>query len=451
MPSLESSAGLISMFIASTGAYSWLRVGHRWMPKASPRDHRAEKFSVPLIGGPVIAFATLVSHLLLTGHLSILLSSAMAILFLGIFDDRFEFRASTKLPFEILAAALWVQLLPAGQITFTAWPMPPLLAEAIAVFWIVGLTNALNLSDGVDGLAASIAGIAFACIAFAGTTPFRLEAVLLLGAIAAFLPFNFSRSRKIYLGDAGSLFIGFSLACILSTTSWNGGVSAQNAIVSMLLVSYPQFDTIHSIFRRLFAGRRVMDGDQEHIHHRFVALGLTHAQTTLSIAGIAALVACSLVSIGSGRSSWTDFALLAAGVLLCLFLVLRLHKFVRGSQQEWAAAYLQARYGGVGSNASGVLLTISAPKLIQRLPRINVEAIESLCASLPGSSDTLQSIVGRPLYLENRFLWLVPEEKEAQVLFSLKDFLERSGLTLEEVAYQRTAHRERSTASAIGY
>lgn len=190
------------------------------------------------------------------------------------------------------------------------------LAVPLTLGWIVALTNAFNLIDGLDGLAAGIAIIAaVTCAAIPAMRGDPTNALLLgvlAGALAGFLPFNFNPAT-VFLGDGGSLLIGFVLA-VTAITGWQKGATALAAGVPLLIFAVPIADALAALLRRTFVGfgpvvgqpglglaRRLAVGDQQHIHHRLLALGLSHRATVLVLYALA--LAFSALALLSARGA----------------------------------------------------------------------------------------------------------------------------------------------------
>jgi UDP-GlcNAc:undecaprenyl-phosphate GlcNAc-1-phosphate transferase len=222
------------------------------------------------------------------------------------------------------------------------------LAIPLSLLWIVGVTNAFNLVDGLDGLSAGLGLISAATLAIvAGLTgdgETLVLSLILLGALAGFIPYNVHPART-FLGDSGANAIGFCLACL--TLSGGSRLSAGLAVlVPLLAIGVPVADTLVSIVRRLLRGveRRtgfaVLRADREHIHHRLLRLGLNHGRAVLILysAGVAAaavgiaslfvtasnawLLLAALVGaclVGVGRLGYDEFAVLRRGVVLKLY------------------------------------------------------------------------------------------------------------------------------------
>ena len=154
-------------------------------------------------------------------------------------------------------------------------------ALPVTVLWIVGVTNAVNLIDGLDGLAAGVTFFAaftsFVIASISGSVFVALTMAALMGALVGFLFFNFNPAR-IFMGDSGSYFLGF----VLATTALAGGGLQQKAstavslLVPVLALGVPIFDTLFSMFRRVLERRPIFSADRGHVHHRLLDIGLTH-------------------------------------------------------------------------------------------------------------------------------------------------------------------------------
>jgi UDP-GlcNAc:undecaprenyl-phosphate GlcNAc-1-phosphate transferase len=284
----------------------------------APGGRKVHSTSVPRAGGiAVIAAAALALFVIepLVGGPSIaplrpILAGAAMVFAVGVLDDIRPVPPWLKLLVQIAAALVVMQagllverITVAGQtwqLGIWSWP--------ITLLWIVGLTNAFNLIDGLDGLAAGIsviAGATCATILIARAhVPEALLVLSLVGATVGFLAYNFAPA-SIFLGDGGSLPVGFVLATT-AITGWQKGATALAAGVPLLIFALPIADAAAALARRLFRGgrdahpsitsvmRHIVEPDREHIHHRLMALGLSPRRTvmvlyafTLVFAGIA--------------------------------------------------------------------------------------------------------------------------------------------------------------------
>lgn len=241
------------------------------------------------------------------------------ILLLGAFDDRFDLSAKLKFVIQIATACVVVFGFDI-RIDFVNIPfhtyssIESWIAIPFTILWIVGVTNAINLIDGLDGLAAGVSAIAIGTIAvmafIMGNVVVALICLLLLGSIIGFLFFNF-HPAKIFMGDSGALFLGFSLA-MLSLLGFK-----QIAIVSFLtpliLIGVPLSDTLFAIVRRWMQKKPIFSPDKGHLHHCLRELGFSHRQTVLIIYGIAAffgVLAIIQSSAAMYNANWVTFVVI---------------------------------------------------------------------------------------------------------------------------------------------
>jgi UDP-GlcNAc:undecaprenyl-phosphate GlcNAc-1-phosphate transferase len=194
----------------------------------------------------------------------------------------------------------------------------------VTVLWIVGVTNAVNLIDGLDGLAAGVTFFAaftsFVIASISGSVFVALTMAALMGALIGFLFFNFNPAR-IFMGDSGSYFLGF----VLATTALAGGGLQQKAstavslLVPVLALGVPIFDTLFSMFRRLVERRPIFSADRGHVHHRLLDLGLTHRRAVVFLYGISSLLAAGAIAVSLGRSWHVGLALLSVSLVFVGF------------------------------------------------------------------------------------------------------------------------------------
>ncbi|NWF73954.1 MAG: undecaprenyl/decaprenyl-phosphate alpha-N-acetylglucosaminyl 1-phosphate transferase [Nitrospirae bacterium] len=251
-----------------------------------PRERHGHDTPVAKIGGIAFAIATFVAVLLWAPKdqliLSSLLGGAIIVLF-GIWDDRVGLKPGMKFIGQILAAATVIGL---ASVRLTTLPfmgetlLPFWVASAITLLVIVGMTNAVNLADGLDGLAGGMSLISFTGIAYlayqANEPLLVLLMVSVLGALLGFLRFN-SYPARIFMGDAGSQFLGhyLAVAAILLTDSTR---TLYSPLLVLFIWGMPLLDTIGVMGRRLLEGRSPFVGDRNHIHHKLLGIGLTHGQ-----------------------------------------------------------------------------------------------------------------------------------------------------------------------------
>jgi len=252
---------------------------------------------------------------------------AAVLAMVGVVDDVRGLRARTKLLAQCVAAALVV----AGGCVIREATNPitgasvalGALAVPVTVLWVIGVTNALNLIDGLDGLAAGVGLIVSGTLCMISLSVGRVDVALLTGTLAGalvgFLYFNFNPAT-IFLGDSGSLFLGYALA-VLSLESAHKGATAVLVLAPILALGVPIMDTTLTVARRILVSASLMAPDRDHIHHRLIALGLSHRRAVLVL-----YVACLLLNVAavfSVRAATRDAALVAVAVALATFLGVR--------------------------------------------------------------------------------------------------------------------------------
>ena len=226
---------------------------------------------------------------------SILLPGTLVFL-LGVYDDVYPVSAYVKFLGQAVAGGLLFAFglrildLP---VLFGHHHFPQLLSLPLTILWVLLITNAFNLIDGLDGLAAGAAlfstMVVFVVSLFSNAPWVSLMALVLAGSTLGFLRYNFNPAT-IFLGDCGSLFIGF----VLSALALQGAQKAPTTIaVAIPVVSFglPIVETVLSILRRLIAGRPVFTGDREHIHHKLLERGLSHRQVVVVLYAVSAIFA----------------------------------------------------------------------------------------------------------------------------------------------------------------
>ncbi len=279
-----------------------------------PDARKVHKKPIPRIGGVGIYFACMVSVVTMviltdfdsehTAEIIGLLISGSFIVFVGLVDDYKNLPAKTKLAGQFLAAFILVFIFDV-RIDFLSDPfgdyiyLEDIFAVPLTLFWLVGLTNTVNLIDGLDGLAAGVSAIAAITIMLVALEQnFLLVAVLnsaLAGAAAGFLFYN-SHPARIFMGDTGSMFLGFMLAGI-SVIGAVKSAATIALIVPVLALGVPIFDTAFAIIRRLIGGQPIFKPDKGHLHHRLLSIGFTQRQAVYLMYIISGLLGLSAVAL----------------------------------------------------------------------------------------------------------------------------------------------------------
>ena len=283
-----------------------------------PEERSSHEFRVPTYGGAAIFFVfsvLVMSMACLLGFTEIELNQVLALMaaisvlfFLGIKDDMIGLDPTKKFVGQLIASIIVVVLADVRILSlegiFGIGQLPYMGSVLFSIFVFMLMVNAYNLIDGIDGLAGAIVTIASAVFgAFflgVGATPVAVISFVLIGAMLGFLRFNLSHKRKIFMGDSGSLFIGFLLAyqaimfLNINLTAAQGPVLDNAPVIVLTVLSYPLMDTLRVFFLRAIRGRSPFSPDRNHIHHRLLDLGMSHKQATalLSLKTILLIAVC---------------------------------------------------------------------------------------------------------------------------------------------------------------
>lgn len=259
--------------------------------------------------------------------LGLLLGGGVIVL-TGALDDRFDLRPRYKLLGQLIAASIVVYL--GMKIELDSLPFvghwlsgADWISIPLTILWIVGMSNAINLIDGLDGLSAGVSGIATAtifvlAIMMPGVTgvTVALLSVILLGSIVGFLFYNF-HPAKIFMGDSGALFLGFALAT-LSVLGFKQA-TVVSLLIPILILGVPLSDTVLAILRRFVNKKPISAPDKRHLHHCLLEMGYSHRVTVLMIYGLALVfggsaIACSILL--TKETTWAVVLIVSALLLL---------------------------------------------------------------------------------------------------------------------------------------
>jgi UDP-GlcNAc:undecaprenyl-phosphate/decaprenyl-phosphate GlcNAc-1-phosphate transferase len=250
-----------------------------------------------------------------------------AIAALGLYDDLYG--AGAKLKFSVQTGVALLLYAIGFRIEILSWPFGPPFALGVfsvpfTILWIVGVINAMNLIDGLDGLAGGVALFAVATnfiLAFSRQDVLvSLAMAALGGAILGFLIFNFNPA-SIFMGDTGSMFLGFVLAAVAVKTSTKSGITVA-MLVPIIALGLPIMDTLVSMSRRALVGRSLFDADKDHIHHRLMSrLELSHRSAVLVLYGLCCLFA--LTALGLAYANGVQSAMLLVSISFVVFVLMR--------------------------------------------------------------------------------------------------------------------------------
>ncbi|MDW7674356.1 MAG: MraY family glycosyltransferase [Bacillota bacterium] len=269
----------------------------------APNHRKVHSKVMPRMGGLAIYLAFIAAVLVglpLSESLMGLILGATIIVAIGILDDIRDISPKLKLLGQIAAALILVHF--GVDVEFITNPFNGVIALGmlsipVTIFWVIGITNAVNLIDGLDGLAAGtaiITAITLAIVAWTeGQTVVMYAALILAAATLGFLRFNF-HPAQIFMGDSGSMFLGFVLAT-LSILGLGKSATVISIFIPILILGVPILDTAFAIVRRYLNHQPIFSADKEHLHHRLLAMGLTHKATVVVIYGIHLVMGLSAV------------------------------------------------------------------------------------------------------------------------------------------------------------
>lgn len=338
----------VALALSATGTPLVRALAHRsgWLDV--PAARKVKTRAVPRLGGVAIAIAFFgaltaagltgagaPADLLSQPASRALLVGAAAMAIMGLLDDLLELRARTKFVGQLLIAILVVVMglsirevaMPWGEVE-----LGPFAGSALTVLWLVGVVNALNLVDGLDGLASGVALAAAGALYVIGAVDGQSLTPLLMaalgGAVLGFLAYNL-HPASIIMGDSGSMFLGFALAAAAVTLS-DGRSEALPAAVPLLALGLPLLDTAIAIVRRVRLRVPLFRADREHIHHKLLAAGLSPRGAMLTLhAG--ALVLAALAVAGTWLGALTATLILVVAATIGVLLALRLESAARAS------------------------------------------------------------------------------------------------------------------------
>ncbi|MBF7096139.1 glycosyltransferase family 4 protein [Alkalibacter mobilis] len=291
-----------------------------------PNKRKVHKVLMPTLGGLAIFGAFYAGHLLFRYphyQFNAIFIGSLIILVTGIIDDIFDLSPKIKLLAQFTAASVVIFY---GQLYFRSFTFPFIgvvdpgyLGCVVAYLWIIGMTNAINLIDGLDGLASGVSSITFLTMYYLAAQMndyfIMTYALILAGSTMGFLIYNF-HPAKIFMGDTGAMFLGY----IISVMALMGFRNATfiSFVVPVLILGVPVFDTLFAIIRRKLSGKSVIEADKGHLHHVLMAQNASQTKSVLIIYGISILF--SLVAIVYNTIS----AQMGVVLVVCVYLMIRI-------------------------------------------------------------------------------------------------------------------------------
>ena len=333
---------VISVAVAFATTPLSIRIANKFGIIDKPKDERrVHKKPIPRFGGMGIFLGSMAGLIIPAGmnhRIEVAMLGGLLMYALGVIDDIYDIKPVVKFGGQILIASIVYAL--GVRITFISnfFGIPGADAHAnlilstgvaylLTVFWIVGITNAVNLMDGLDGLAAgstAIMALSLAYIAYIhgvrlGSMPVCVALVAVAGGCLGFLPYNFSPA-KTFMGDGGALYLGYMIA-VLSVISPLKRATVVGAIIPMLTLAVPIFDTAFAMLRRMLKHESIMHADKGHLHHHLMAAGFGQRRSVLIMYGIVGIM--GIVAVLISRELYKDafFLFLIALLYLCIIIV----------------------------------------------------------------------------------------------------------------------------------
>ena len=313
-------------------------------------ERRVHKEPIPRLGGLAIFYGFLIALLCfakpIDSQMRGIIIGSLIIVGVSIIDDVKQLRAIVKLSAQVLAAVVVV----VHDVRITAISVPASIVEGgvlqlgmwsipITIGWIIVVTNAVNLIDGLDGLAVGVSSIASFSLFFiailGGEESVAIIAAALAGGCLGFLPYNFNPA-KIFMGDTGSQFLGYMLSVICIQGLFKGYVII-SFIVPLLILGLPLFDTVFAIVRRAWNHKPIMGADRGHLHHRLLDSGFTQKETVAILYVIATVLGLSAVLVLE-RGSYVAAMLLLVAIATAFGLYKLLRKRFNRKRAEKEAA-----------------------------------------------------------------------------------------------------------------
>lgn len=369
-----------------------IRTAERWQFVDLPDERKVHKYAVPRVGGIAMAIGAIVPLLLWPGErvLTGLLAGAAVIVAFGVWDDRKNLDYRIKFLGQFVGAVIAVSV---GGLALQFFPFndsQPIAAYIsipLSIIFLIATTNAVNLSDGLDGLAGGTSLISLAGISilgfFANNVMVVLMALAVIGSILGFLRFN-THPAKIFMGDGGSQFLGFALG-VLSLLLTQSSGSIYSPVLPLLVLGLPLLDTAMVMVQRIAARQSPFAPDKNHIHHKLLTLGASHHEAVFTIYCIQAALMFSAYLFRYQSDSfilafYAGFAAIAMGSLnLAIKFRWRIWPSVRQTNYENVIACrtreLLARWAGVGILVLPVYLVVGVVSIEKVFVDIGVLAL----------------------------------------------------------------------------
>lgn len=360
---------VLPFIVAMVVTMAWLPLFTRWAGRLGVLDRpgirKVHAMPIPRVGGLAMLLGVLIAGALLIPlqprDVYFLIAASILAAF-GLLDDRLNLDYRVKLAGQLLAVCIVAM---AGDVQIHSvtlderFFLPQWLSLAVTITFLVGITNAINLADGLDGLAG---GTTFLCLAALAMLSYSCGqpigaslALAFAGAVLGFLRFN-TYPATVFMGDAGSQLLGFAIG-VLSLRATQSGESAISAALPLLLFALPIMDTLSVMVQRVSEGRSPFSADKNHIHHKLLRLGFDHHEAVMVIY----IIQADLLLLAYWMRYESDLAI--AGVVLLLFITI-IGLFQLALRHHWQ--FRQTRKGARVGGLTRMLNFLRAP---EHLPR----------------------------------------------------------------------------------
>jgi UDP-GlcNAc:undecaprenyl-phosphate GlcNAc-1-phosphate transferase len=286
---------VMSFLLAMVVTIAWMPVlgplAVKWLVVDRPGSRKVHAVPIPRVGGIAMVIGVLLAAIVvipLDYADRCFLTACFVLTVFGAADDRFDLDYRVKIVGQLLAAGiiLFAGGIQINSLTFDErWLLPSWVGVPLTLFFLVGITNAINLADGLDGLAGGTTFLTLGALALlahgSGNYVTSALALAFAGAVLGFLRFN-TYPATVFMGDAGSQVLGFAVG-VLSLRATQNGSTAISAATPVLLLALPILDTLSVMVQRISEGRSPFSADKNHIHHKLLGLGFDHHEAVVVI------------------------------------------------------------------------------------------------------------------------------------------------------------------------
>ena len=362
---------VLAMVVTMACLPALVRLAIRWLIVDQPGARKVHAVPVPRVGGIAMAVGVLVAALLtidLQTQDRWFLAAAGVLVLFGALDDRFDLDYRIKLIGQLLAVGIAVT---AGDVqvrTITlddTVVLPQWISLPLTVVFLVGVTNAINLADGLDGLAGGTTFLCLCAVALLSSVGDQGAGTALslafAGAVLGFLRFN-TYPASVFMGDAGSQVLGFAIG-VFSVRATQGGASQVSAAIPVLLLALPILDTLSVMVQRISERRSPFSADKNHIHHKLLAMGFGHHEAVMVIYVLQA----ALFLLAYFLRFESDLLILG---VVTIFFALSITVFQTATRSGW-----QLRGGSRASAGTGLSRLVTRLQAPEMLPRLSYRII----------------------------------------------------------------------------